>query len=174
MGDRALSDDGVGCLESLKATHVFFRCGVRYLLFLRHVQRIEVYNVGEGDSAPVLHYSVEVTKRDPAEGWQSVPNFVSGPPRRMISKEAFFTKLSQTPDSSLPKVEQLVTITFREEANKPRGIGGDDVGGEAGGAAVPGGQGDEGGDGAGDANAGKGASSCETLSFAAKVQRGEP
>lgn len=91
---------------------------VRYLLFLRHVQRIEVYTINETDPAPVLQYSVEVSKRDPPDGWQSVPNFVSGPPRRPLSKEAFFSKLDQTPDKSLPKVEQLVTITFREEAKR--------------------------------------------------------
>lgn len=59
----------------------------RYLLFLRHVQRIEVYTVNSSDTAPVLQYSVEVTKRDPPNGWLTVPAFVSGPVRRPLSKE---------------------------------------------------------------------------------------
>lgn len=59
----------------------------RYLLFLRHVQRIEVYTVNSTDTAPVLQYSVEVTKRDPPNGWLTVPAFVSGPVRRPLSKE---------------------------------------------------------------------------------------
>ncbi|CAM9457056.1 unnamed protein product, partial [Sphacelaria rigidula] len=86
------------------------------LLFLRHVERIEVFSLDEKDTAPVLQYSVEVTKRDPSSGWQTVPDFVSGSPRRPLSKEAFYSKLGQTPDASLPKVEQLVEITFRQEA----------------------------------------------------------
>lgn len=89
-------------------------------MFLRHVERIEVYTFDEGDTEPNLQYSVEVTKRDPSAGWLTVPNFVSGPPRYPLSKEAFFAKLDQTPDEALPKVEQLVTITFREEPKKLR------------------------------------------------------
>ncbi|CAN0322269.1 unnamed protein product, partial [Ectocarpus sp. 12 AP-2014] len=98
----------------------------RYLLFLRHVERIEMYTVGNGadNKTPVLQYSVEVTKRDPPTGWAAVPTFVSGPPRRPLSKEAFYSKLGQTPDAVLPKVEQMVTITFREEGARRRGKGG--------------------------------------------------
>lgn len=92
-------------------------------MFLRHVQRIEMYTLDSVDTAPVLRYSVEVTKRDPPNGWLSVPSFVSGPPRRPLSKEAFFAKLGQTPDAALPKVEQTVTITYREEA-QPQSKGG--------------------------------------------------
>lgn len=75
-----------------------------------------MFSLDEKDTAPVLQYSVEVTKRDPSSGWQTVPDFVSGSPRRPLSKEAFYSKLGQTPDASLPKVEQLVEITFRQEA----------------------------------------------------------
>lgn len=90
----------------------------RYLLFLRHVQRIEMYTFNSTDQAPVLQYSVEVTKRNPPDGWLTVPAFVSGSPRRPLSKEAFYSKLGQTPDASLPKVEQQVTITFRQESDR--------------------------------------------------------
>lgn len=93
----------------------------RYLLFLRHVQRIEMYTVNSTDTAPVLRYSVEVTKRDPPNGWLALPSFVSGPANRPLSKEAFYSKLGQTPDSAFPKVQQLVTITFREEAVRVNG-----------------------------------------------------
>ncbi|CAM9133150.1 unnamed protein product, partial [Laminaria digitata] len=95
----------------------------RCLLFLRHVQRIEMYTLGDNDTSPVLQYSVEVTKRDPPGGWLTVPTFVSGPPRRPLSKEAFYAKLGQTPDSALPKVEQMVTITLRQEAKRASGNG---------------------------------------------------
>ena len=64
-----------------------------------------------------------MTKRDPRDGWLTVPHFVSGHPRRPISKEAFYNKLSQTPDSALPKVDQLVTITFRQEAERVKRVG---------------------------------------------------
>lgn len=83
-----------------------------------------MYTLGDTDGAPVLQFSVEVTKRDPPTGWATVPSFVSGPPHRPLSKEAFYSKLGQTPDALLPKVEQTVTITFREEA---KGKGGADV-----------------------------------------------
>lgn len=74
-----------------------------------------MFTIGEADTAPVLQYSVEVTKRDPPNQWQRIPNFVSGHPRRPISKEVFYSRLKQTPDAALPKVEQLVEITFRQE-----------------------------------------------------------
>lgn len=106
----------------------------RYLLFLRHVQRIEVYTLKEEDESPVLWYSVGVTKREPQDGWYTVPTFVSGHPRRPISKEAFYNKLGQTPDSALPKVGHLVTITFRQEAERVQGVG---AGAVLGGMAVP-------------------------------------
>ncbi|CAN0481858.1 unnamed protein product, partial [Hapterophycus canaliculatus] len=105
------------------------------LLFLRHVERIEMYTLGESDGAPVLQFSVEVTKRDPPTGWSTVPSFVSGPPHRPLSKEAFYSKLGQTPDALLPKVEQTVTITFREE-RKGQGAGGVLVAESDGGAAA--------------------------------------
>lgn len=100
----------------------------RYLLFLRHVERIEVYTLGGEDKAPVLQYSVEVTKRDPSTGWSTVPSFVSGPPRRPLSKEAFYSKLGQTPDAALPRVEQMVTITSREEGARRAKRGGAGMG----------------------------------------------
>lgn len=100
----------------------------RYLLFLRHVQRIEVYTLKEEDESPVLWYSVGVTKREPQDGWYTVPTFVSGHPRRPISKEAFYNKLGQTPDSALPKLGHLVTITFRQEAERSgAALGGTEV-----------------------------------------------
>ena len=77
-----------------------------------------MYTLGGQDKAPVLQYSVEVTKRDPPTGWAAVPSFVSGPPRRPLSKEAFYSKLGQTPDAALPRVEQMVTITSREEGTR--------------------------------------------------------
>lgn len=85
-----------------------------------------MYTVGDGadNQTPVLQYSVEVTKRDPPTGWAAVPTFVTGPPRRPLSKEAFYSKLGQTPDAVLPKVEQMVTITCREEGARRRGKGG--------------------------------------------------
>lgn len=86
-----------------------------------------MYTLGDDDAndgAPVLQYSVEVTKRDPPSGWSTVPSFVSGPPRRPLSKEAFYSKLGQTPDAALPKVEQMVTITSREEGARRGGGGG--------------------------------------------------
>lgn len=82
-----------------------------------------MYTLGDTDTCPVLQYSVEITKRDPPGGWLTVPTFVSGPPRRPLSKEAFYAKLGQTPDAALPKVEQLVTITLRQEAERPNGSG---------------------------------------------------
>lgn len=90
-----------------------------------------MYTFGSTDTAPVLQYSVEVTKRDPPTGWLTVPAFVSGPPRRPLSKEAFYSKLGQTPDAALPKVQQTVTITFRQEAQRTNGAraGGVDGGG---------------------------------------------
>lgn len=100
----------------------------RCLLFLRHVQRIEMYTLSDTDKSPVLQYSVEVTKRDPPGGWLTVPTFVSGPPHRPLSKEAFYSKLGQTPDSALPRVEQLVTITLRQEAERADGNRGGGVG----------------------------------------------
>lgn len=109
----------------------------RYLLFLRHVQSIEVYTLKDEDISPVLWYSVGVTKREPQDGWHTVPTFVSGHPRRPISKEAFYNKLGQTPDSALPKVGHLVTITFRQEAERVKGIGvGAGLGGTAAAAAL--------------------------------------
>ncbi len=84
------------------------------------MERIELFTLGADDEAPVLQYSVEVTKRDPPAGWSTVPTFVSGPPRRPLSKEAFYSKLGQTPDAALPRVEQMVTITSREEGARPR------------------------------------------------------
>lgn len=98
-----------------------------------------MFNVGEDDSGPVLQYSVEVSKREPPNGWHVVPSFVSGPPKRPVSKEAFYSKLGQTPDASLPKVEQLVEITFRQEATgskSERGSGDVDIVGEQGGVCV--------------------------------------
>ncbi|CAN0396892.1 unnamed protein product, partial [Discosporangium mesarthrocarpum] len=89
----------------------------RYLLFLRHVQKIEVFTLGAEDAAPRLSYCVEVSARDPPHGWRAIPDFVSGPRHRPLSKEAFYSKLRATPSSSLPHVEQTVTITFREEAD---------------------------------------------------------
>lgn len=62
-------------------------CCTRYLLFLRNVQAIEVYTIGSSDTAPILQYSVEVTKRDPPDGWLSVPAFVTGSPPNPLSKE---------------------------------------------------------------------------------------
>ena len=80
-----------------------------------------MYTLGDADASPVLQYSVEVTKRDPPGGWLTVPTFVSGPPHRPLSKEAFYAKLGQTPDSALPRVEQMVTITLRQEAERANG-----------------------------------------------------
>lgn len=80
-----------------------------------------MYTLGDTDKSPVLQYSVEVTKHDPPGGWLTVPTFVSGPPHRPLSKEAFYAKLGQTPDSALPRVEQMVTITLRQEAERANG-----------------------------------------------------
>lgn len=94
-----------------------------------------MYTLGDQDEAPVLQHSVEVTKRDPPTGWATVPSFVSGPPRRPLSKEAFYSKLGQTPDAALPKVEQMVTITSREEGAR-RAHGGRSRSGEGSGVVV--------------------------------------
>ena len=96
----------------------------KYLLFLRHVKRIEVYGQGENDDAPNLLYFAEVTERiglpikqqrpnsSSNNDWNSVSNFITGDDKKPLSKEGFFSLLQRTTPSRLPKTQHLVKITF--------------------------------------------------------------
>lgn len=40
--------------------------------------------------------------------------FMTGPPQRPLSKDAFYAKLKGTPVAQLPRVKQLVEVLFEE------------------------------------------------------------
>jgi len=96
--------------------NAFHQIASHFVLFLRHVQKVEVYTLEEGMHAPQLQYLVEVTNRKPLSGgnWSAVTDFIVGNPSRPLSKEAFYAKLAQTPEAKLPCVTQVVQITFTE------------------------------------------------------------
>ena len=87
----------------------------RYLLFLRHVDNIEVYvahddNVSGG---PQLLYRAS-RRMDDRRAWDQASAFMTGPPRAPLSKEAFYAKLGSTPAAHLPRVKELVTVAYAE------------------------------------------------------------
>lgn len=51
---------------------------------------------------------------DARSKWSEVSAFMTGPPRAPLSKEAFYAKLSSTPPAHLPRVKQLVEVTYEE------------------------------------------------------------
>ena len=96
----------------------------RFLLFLRHVRRIEVLVLEEGMDAPETLYAAAVTRRGGGggeNGWQAISEFISGPPARPLSKEAFYATLARTPEDRLPAVCQTVEITCESGGGDARG-----------------------------------------------------
>lgn len=98
----------------------------RYLLFLRHVDHIEVYVAhdpatdgptttinGGGSPQPQLLYRAS-RRMDDRRAWDQASAFMAGPPRAPLSKEAFYAKLGSTPVAHLPRVKELVTVSYAE------------------------------------------------------------
>jgi hypothetical protein len=90
----------------------------RYLLFLRHVDNIEVYvahdpTTPDEDGAPQLLYRAS-REMDDRRAWHEVSAFMTGPPRAPLSKEAFYAKLGSTPVAHLPRVKEMVAVTYQE------------------------------------------------------------
>ncbi len=98
----------------------------------------------EDGAGPTLLYSADVTKREPldhlntysgekqarrktssfdmlstgskCDGWKDIQEFITGSPSRPLSKEAFYSKLMQTPEANLPSTQHLVSISFSDQA----------------------------------------------------------
>jgi len=50
-------------------------------------------------------------------GWSAIQDFITGPdPAAPLSKDQFYQRLATCPEAQLPQVQQLVTVTFTEEA----------------------------------------------------------
>ena len=100
----------------------------RFLLFLRNVKKIEIFSESaESDSQPSLLYTASVTDRSPLKNlnllgqpiapasssdWRAIPHFITGSPTSPLSKEAFYTKLLQTPEAMLPSTQHLTAVSF--------------------------------------------------------------
>lgn len=83
------------------------------MLFLRNVQKVEVYFQGTTDNEPVLLYGAEVPSEDRGESWRQIDRFVSNNDShsdRMSSKRAFYSRLARTRDQDLPSVTQILHI----------------------------------------------------------------
>ncbi len=101
------------------------------LLFLKHLQKIEVYvqrpSEEEGAAAlpplecpqPTLVYCADVKHRN-TEEWSTIADFFkdvspgSEGAGKELGKDAVYLKLAQTPTNRLPQVSQLVTIGYDE------------------------------------------------------------
>jgi len=65
---------------------------------------------------PSNNSSIE-TKSNSNSGWSAIQDFITGPdPAAPLSKDQFYQRLATCPEAQLPQVQQLVTVTFTEEA----------------------------------------------------------
>jgi sacsin len=118
-------------IEELLST--FQQAVPRFLLFLRNVKRVEVYMEDEedvDDAPPRMLYFADVTSREPLppspkssilsrptesnNKWSEIAEYIQGPPDRPLSKDAFYSKLTQTPASALPSTQHMVTIEYSD------------------------------------------------------------
>ncbi|CAM9585905.1 unnamed protein product, partial [Chrysoparadoxa australica] len=88
----------------------------RFLLFLRNVQKIEVYTLEEDEREhPSDEGEQVIASSESNNQWGDIPRFIEGGKAgSVLSKDAFYTRLQQRPQSKLPKVGQVVTLTFTE------------------------------------------------------------
>jgi sacsin len=89
----------------------FREVAINFLLFLRNVQTIEVHEAVPGGGTS-LKFSVSVTARTSRQE-EAMSDFIVGNHSHPISKEAFYSKLIQTPLNRLPRVTQHLTVAFR-------------------------------------------------------------
>jgi hypothetical protein len=81
----------------------------RFLLFLRNVDRIEVYVHEPGGSPEGTTRMLYRAHRAFLGGqgkarWNALNTFMMGTPQAPLSKEAFYARLQSTPEKQLPQV----------------------------------------------------------------------
>ena len=122
--DSEISKTVFGESELDELLRTFKKAIPKFLLFLRNIGSIEVYLESDGEQdQPILLYSAAVGKRQQLQqghlkSWSAVSDFVTGPSTNPLSKESFYSKLTNTPEQNLPNSQHLVTIILSSDGKK--------------------------------------------------------